>query len=195
LSRFSLACLHRRYHYQHEPGLEHWLAQATTTSRHRRGPWWHPSRSDIPLSSYTVSILLLTPHPGPTAFGRIPGFTEHIFPSQSLPYLSLVANIGLTLFLFIMGLEINPDRHPTPHTSLPHRRRRRDHTSVRLGSFAFHFPLSSIHRYVPSVVHEFHALHWRRVLDHGFALIVPHSHGAQPVRHVCWGSGVSGWRL
>ncbi|KAF8840794.1 hypothetical protein BDN67DRAFT_604474 [Paxillus ammoniavirescens] len=44
---------------------------------------------------------------GPTAFGRIPGFTEHIFPTVSLPYLSLVANIGLCLFLFLVGLEID----------------------------------------------------------------------------------------
>ncbi|OAX31539.1 hypothetical protein K503DRAFT_76188, partial [Rhizopogon vinicolor AM-OR11-026] len=44
---------------------------------------------------------------GPTAFGRIPGFTNHIFPEDSLPYLSLVANIGLCLFLFIVGLEID----------------------------------------------------------------------------------------
>ncbi|KAI0917070.1 hypothetical protein AcW2_007298 [Taiwanofungus camphoratus] len=44
---------------------------------------------------------------GPTAFGRIPGFTKHIFPPQSLPYLSLVANIGLCLFLFLVGLEID----------------------------------------------------------------------------------------
>ncbi|KAH7927084.1 hypothetical protein BV22DRAFT_1193893 [Leucogyrophana mollusca] len=44
---------------------------------------------------------------GPTAFGRIPGFTQHIFPQVSRPYLSLVANIGLCLFLFIIGLEID----------------------------------------------------------------------------------------
>ncbi|KAJ3869239.1 Sodium/hydrogen exchanger family-domain-containing protein [Lentinula novae-zelandiae] len=44
---------------------------------------------------------------GPTAFGRIPGFTEHVFPSDSIPYLSLVANIGLCLFLFLVGLEID----------------------------------------------------------------------------------------
>lgn len=44
---------------------------------------------------------------GPTAFGRIPGFTEHIFPDESRPYLSLVANIGLALFLFLVGLEID----------------------------------------------------------------------------------------
>ncbi|KAF8919263.1 Sodium/hydrogen exchanger family-domain-containing protein [Mucidula mucida] len=38
--------------------------------------------------------------------GRVPGFTEHIFPEESRPYLSLVANIGLCLFLFLVGLEI-----------------------------------------------------------------------------------------
>ncbi|KAF9459201.1 Sodium/hydrogen exchanger family-domain-containing protein [Collybia nuda] len=44
---------------------------------------------------------------GPTAFGRIPGFTQHVFPMDSRPYLSLVANIGLCLFLFLVGLEID----------------------------------------------------------------------------------------
>ncbi|TBU30002.1 Sodium/hydrogen exchanger family-domain-containing protein [Dichomitus squalens] len=44
---------------------------------------------------------------GPTAFGRIPGFTQHIFPTDSRPFLSLVANIGLCLFLFLVGLEID----------------------------------------------------------------------------------------
>ncbi|TFK52391.1 hypothetical protein OE88DRAFT_1628146 [Heliocybe sulcata] len=43
---------------------------------------------------------------GPTALGRIPGFSKHIFPTDSQPYLSLVANIGLCLFLFLVGLEI-----------------------------------------------------------------------------------------
>ncbi|KIP06857.1 hypothetical protein PHLGIDRAFT_106504 [Phlebiopsis gigantea 11061_1 CR5-6] len=44
---------------------------------------------------------------GPTAFGRIPGFKQHIFPEQSTSYLSLTANIGLCLFLFLVGLEID----------------------------------------------------------------------------------------
>ncbi|KAG2354749.1 Sodium/hydrogen exchanger family-domain-containing protein [Suillus spraguei] len=44
---------------------------------------------------------------GPTAMGRIPGFTKHMFPAQSLPYLSLVANMGIYLFLFIVGLKID----------------------------------------------------------------------------------------
>ncbi|KAF7370520.1 Na-H-Exchanger domain-containing protein [Mycena sanguinolenta] len=44
---------------------------------------------------------------GPTAFGSIPHFSERIFPSDSQPFLSLVANIGLVLFLFLVGLEID----------------------------------------------------------------------------------------
>jgi len=46
---------------------------------------------------------------GPTAFGRIPRFTEHVFPLESRSYLSLVANIGLCLFLFLVGLEIDAE--------------------------------------------------------------------------------------
>ncbi len=61
--------------------------------------------SPAPSSSYFVFQLIR--NLGPTAFGRIPGFSEHIFPSQSIPYLSLVANIGLCLFLFLVGLEID----------------------------------------------------------------------------------------
>jgi len=99
-----LSCAHYRYHHQRDPDLEYWAAQATTASCHCRGAWWYPSRCDTWPS---WRVLLLNPYLGPTAFGRIPGFTEHIFPSDSLPYLSLVANIGLCLFLFIVGLEIN----------------------------------------------------------------------------------------
>jgi Kef-type K+ transport system membrane component KefB len=44
---------------------------------------------------------------GPTVMGRIPGFTAHIFPAVSVPYLSLVANLGLVLFLFLVGLEVD----------------------------------------------------------------------------------------
>nr|GAT45742.1 predicted protein [Mycena chlorophos] len=44
---------------------------------------------------------------GPTALGAIPHFSDRIFPPLSLPYLSLVANIGLVLFLFLVGLEID----------------------------------------------------------------------------------------
>lgn len=42
---------------------------------------------------------------GPSVMGRIFGFTEAIFPTQSIPSLNVVANLGLVLFLFLVGLE------------------------------------------------------------------------------------------
>lgn len=44
---------------------------------------------------------------GPSVMGRIPGFKDSIFPSASMTNLNLVANLGLTLFLFIIGLEVD----------------------------------------------------------------------------------------
>ncbi|RAH82000.1 potassium ion/proton antiporter [Aspergillus japonicus CBS 114.51] len=44
---------------------------------------------------------------GPSVMGRIPGFTDAIFPKASIPGLNLVANLGLILFLFLVGLETN----------------------------------------------------------------------------------------
>ncbi|GBC05014.1 hypothetical protein RclHR1_00060027 [Rhizophagus clarus] len=45
---------------------------------------------------------------GPSVFGRIPGYTKTIFPIESRPLLNLAANVGLVLFLFIVGVEMNP---------------------------------------------------------------------------------------
>lgn len=39
--------------------------------------------------------------------GRIPGFKDAIFPAASMPNLSLVANLGLVIFLFQVGLEVD----------------------------------------------------------------------------------------
>ncbi|KAF7502826.1 hypothetical protein GJ744_005019 [Endocarpon pusillum] len=44
---------------------------------------------------------------GPTAMGRIPGFQANLFPADSMPPLSLAANLGLVLFLFLVGLEVD----------------------------------------------------------------------------------------
>ncbi|KAK1234326.1 K(+)/H(+) antiporter [Marasmius sp. AFHP31] len=44
---------------------------------------------------------------GPSVMGRIPNFQNTIFPKQSMPLLSLTANIGLVLFLFLVGMEID----------------------------------------------------------------------------------------
>jgi len=39
--------------------------------------------------------------------GHIPGFTNNIFPANSLDTFSVFANVGLILFMFIVGLELN----------------------------------------------------------------------------------------
>lgn len=39
--------------------------------------------------------------------GRIPNFRATIFPDASMPLLALTANIGLVLFLFVIGLEVD----------------------------------------------------------------------------------------
>ncbi|KIY73898.1 hypothetical protein CYLTODRAFT_428160 [Cylindrobasidium torrendii FP15055 ss-10] len=44
---------------------------------------------------------------GPTVMGRIDGFSDTIFPKESIPGLTLTANVGLVLFLFLVGLEID----------------------------------------------------------------------------------------
>ena len=44
---------------------------------------------------------------GPTAMGRIPGFKDTIFPDASMPLLTITSTVGLILFLFLVGLEID----------------------------------------------------------------------------------------
>ncbi|KAI1325037.1 K+/H+ antiporter 1 [Xylariaceae sp. FL0255] len=44
---------------------------------------------------------------GPSVLSRIPGFTNDIFPTASMPVLDNVANLGLVLFLFLIGLEVD----------------------------------------------------------------------------------------
>ncbi|KAG5927630.1 hypothetical protein E4U42_001997 [Claviceps africana] len=42
---------------------------------------------------------------GPSVLGRIPGFQAALFPEASIPNLNNVANLGLILYLFLIGLE------------------------------------------------------------------------------------------
>ncbi|KAF8883177.1 Sodium/hydrogen exchanger family-domain-containing protein [Gymnopilus junonius] len=65
----------------------------------------------IPLSRMrqprVISEILAGVVLGPTAMGRIPHFTQSIFPTASIPILTLTSTIGLVLFLFLVGLEID----------------------------------------------------------------------------------------
>ena len=44
---------------------------------------------------------------GPSIMGRIPNFSNTIFPAASLPMLNLTSTIGLVLFLFLVALELD----------------------------------------------------------------------------------------
>lgn len=52
-------------------------------------------------------LTVLDEPPADRLAGRIPGFTKSIFPAPSIPFLNLVATIGLVLFLFLVGLEVD----------------------------------------------------------------------------------------
>src|SRR5882724_9659495 len=46
---------------------------------------------------------------GPSLLGRVsPALFESLFPKSSLPGLSLVSQIGLVFFMFLIGLELDP---------------------------------------------------------------------------------------
>ena len=44
---------------------------------------------------------------GPSVFGYIPNYMERMFPPTSMATLQVVANVGLILFMFLVGLEID----------------------------------------------------------------------------------------
>ena len=44
---------------------------------------------------------------GPSVLGKIPSFSATIFPLTSMPTLGVIANFGLTLYLFTVGLELD----------------------------------------------------------------------------------------
>lgn len=44
---------------------------------------------------------------GPSVFGLIPGYMDTLFPKESLPLLSVIAQLGLVFYLFLVGLELD----------------------------------------------------------------------------------------
>jgi Kef-type K+ transport system membrane component KefB len=45
---------------------------------------------------------------GPSALGQVSSFQLSIFPVASIKYIDLVATVGLVLYLFVIGLELDP---------------------------------------------------------------------------------------
>lgn len=46
---------------------------------------------------------------GPTVLGQIPNYTNTIFPAESINGLNLTANLGIILFMFFLGLEVDTE--------------------------------------------------------------------------------------
>jgi Kef-type K+ transport system membrane component KefB len=47
---------------------------------------------------------------GPSVLGRFaPEFSSYVFPAQILPFLGVLAQIGVILFMFLVGLELDID--------------------------------------------------------------------------------------
>ncbi len=60
-----------------------------------------------PVIGEVVAGLLL----GPSLFGRVaPGAWAYVLPQAVLPYLEVIAQIGVVLFMFHVGLELDPGR-------------------------------------------------------------------------------------
>ncbi|MEA2143739.1 MAG: hypothetical protein QOI64_2169, partial [Solirubrobacteraceae bacterium] len=70
---------------------------------------------------------------GPTLLGALPGnLPELLFPPEARPLLSAIGNLGLVLFMFLLGLELDVGRL---------RRRNRAATTIALSSVALPFGL------------------------------------------------------
>lgn len=63
---------------------------------------FRPIRQPRVISEVIAGVIL-----GPSIMGRIPNFSNRIFPKDSLPFINLTSTIGLVLFLFLVGLEID----------------------------------------------------------------------------------------
>ncbi|RSL80706.1 hypothetical protein CEP52_017336 [Fusarium oligoseptatum] len=80
------------------------IIQATIVIALARLLYWPLNKIKEPrvIAEVIAGILL-----GPSVFGRVPGFTDAVFPKDGMAPFRLAANIGLILYLFLVGMEIN----------------------------------------------------------------------------------------
>lgn len=80
------------------------IIQASIVIGLTRALHWPLARiNQPPVMAEVITGILL----GPSVMGRVPGFTQHIFPTTSMPPFSLAGNLGLVLYLFLVGVEVD----------------------------------------------------------------------------------------
>lgn len=80
------------------------IIQASIVIGLTRALYWPLAKiNQPPVMAEVITGILL----GPSVMGRVPGFTQHVFPTNSMPPFSLAANLGLVLYLFLVGLEVD----------------------------------------------------------------------------------------
>jgi hypothetical protein len=80
------------------------IIQASIVISLTRALYWPLAKiNQPPVMAEVITGILL----GPSVMGRVPGFTQHIFPTASMPPFSLAANLGLVLYLFLVGVEVD----------------------------------------------------------------------------------------
>jgi Kef-type K+ transport system membrane component KefB len=73
---------------------------------------------------------------GPSVLGLLPGhLTQHLFPAQARPVLAIVSQVGLLLFMFLVGWEFNGQLLRRSQASVP---------SVSLSAIALSFGLGFV---------------------------------------------------
>jgi hypothetical protein len=135
---------------------------------------------------------------GPSFLGHFaPAASAYILPNEIATYLSVIAQIGVILYMFLVGVELDTDllRPPQPrlscHLTCQHRR------AVPAGRGACPVALPAVGDAGCSL-HLVCLVHGRRHVDHGVSRVGPHSYrpsrAQDPHGHHCPGL-CGGWMM
>src|ERR1700722_14890384 len=81
------------------------LALVVVIATARAMGWIFRSASQPPVVGELIAGIVL----GPTLLGRLaPGAEGYLFPSTVGPFLNIIAQVGVILYMFLVGLELDP---------------------------------------------------------------------------------------
>ena len=126
---------------------------------------------------------------GPSLLGRMaPGLSAYILPPDVAPFLNVVAQLGVILYMFLVGLELNGELLQG-----------RAHTTVAISHASIVAPfvlgcllaLQLYHALFDQrrVVHQFRPVHGRRDVDHGLSGAGAHPERSRHDQDAAWRHG------